>query len=112
FFSELSDRSWPTSLQRAMPDFDVITSLDGTAKEDIVAALVWKQPPAARHAKFASDPGSRRRRRPLSCAPHIAAQRAGRTPSRPGIGVSDDGVRSAALPLLTSPLAGNAAKSA
>lgn len=45
FFSELSDRSWPTSLQRAMPDFDVITSLDGTAKEDIVAALVWKQPP-------------------------------------------------------------------
>jgi glyoxylate/hydroxypyruvate reductase A len=45
FFSELSDRSWPTWLQRAMPEFHVVTSLDGTAKEDIVAALVWKPPP-------------------------------------------------------------------
>ncbi len=45
FHSEFSDPSWPDTIQRALPDFDVRRSLDGVAPEDVVAAVVWKHPP-------------------------------------------------------------------
>ncbi len=45
FHSEVSDPRWPDAIQRALPEFEVRRTLDGTAPEDVVAAVVWKHPP-------------------------------------------------------------------
>lgn len=45
FHSEFSDRSWPETIRRALPEFEVRRTLEGVAPEDVKAAVVWKHPP-------------------------------------------------------------------
>jgi glyoxylate/hydroxypyruvate reductase len=44
FYSEASDPSWPTELQKAFPTFAVRTRPEDTDPTDVVAAIVWKYP--------------------------------------------------------------------
>jgi glyoxylate/hydroxypyruvate reductase len=44
FYSETSDPSWPTELQKALPAFAVRTRPEDTDPTDVVAAIVWKYP--------------------------------------------------------------------
>ena len=44
FYSEASDPSWPTELQKAFPAFAVRTRPEETEPTDVVAAIVWKYP--------------------------------------------------------------------
>src|SRR5262245_47184112 len=44
FYSEASDPSWPTELQKAFPTFTVRTRPEDTDPTDVVAAIVWKYP--------------------------------------------------------------------
>lgn len=45
FHSPTSVRSWRDDLARALPEFDVVDSLDGIAPERVAAAVVWRYPP-------------------------------------------------------------------
>jgi glyoxylate/hydroxypyruvate reductase A len=45
FHSELSDPSWPETIERSLPDYEVCRHLDGVAPEDVEIAIVWKHPP-------------------------------------------------------------------
>jgi len=44
FYSEASDPSWPTELERAFPTFAIRTRPEDTDPGDVVAAIVWKYP--------------------------------------------------------------------
>jgi glyoxylate/hydroxypyruvate reductase A len=44
FLSALSDSSWPSALQSAFPDHQVVTRLPDASPETTVAAVVWKHP--------------------------------------------------------------------
>jgi hypothetical protein len=44
FYSEASDPSWPTELEKAFPTFAIRTRPEDTDPGDVVAAIVWKYP--------------------------------------------------------------------
>jgi glyoxylate/hydroxypyruvate reductase len=44
FYSEASNPSWPTELQKVFPEFAVRTRPEDTDPTDVVAAIVWKYP--------------------------------------------------------------------
>jgi len=44
FYSEASDPSWPTELEKAFPTFAIRTRPQDTDPMDVLAAIVWKYP--------------------------------------------------------------------
>jgi glyoxylate/hydroxypyruvate reductase A len=44
FYSEASDPSWPSELEKALPTFAIRTRPEDTDPTDVVAAIVWKYP--------------------------------------------------------------------